>query len=519
MNSPYEDILHTNTVPSDAECQKIRDLLVGPRAEIAALTDEIVATQAWLDELSRKRAVLTEFVDAHLKLVSPIRRLPADVMQEIFVACLPSGQNSVMSEQDAPLLLCHICRAWRSLALSTPLLWASFHIVLPSMDEMPSMNETVNEWLCRSGILPLSISVAAPRHYEYDLSTFLQTLIGFSPRWNHIRFNLRTYNFFSPLALLSPADVPILQTLVLKGFNWTSDTPGTPNNHLGFMGTSSLRSLQIPTGPLTSTLLSHWGNLRRLSFRNSTAVVSADEALTILRKCPLLEMLSLHLTGGNVPPVTPCHMEYLRDLNVVAHSTMPTSNIFQHIIAPNLAHLEYRSSIAGSDLPFTAMLSSSRSLEGLSLKSRVPTTSLVHTLALIPNLRRLLLNEPVLPSGEYDPLFMSLLNRPAPEAGGVLCPNLERIDLMLSCVADQALLEFIQTRVDPSFGTAPRLSKVRVSFQREQEIDIIPPLRGLIDEGLEVSLKYLELRGRQYSPSDALERHDQDWFPSPDFWS
>ncbi|KAJ7724954.1 hypothetical protein DFH07DRAFT_854492 [Mycena maculata] len=519
MESPFKDILYTNIAPSDSQCQTIRELLVGPHQEIANLTDEIVATQALLEALAQRRAALEEFVSAHLALVSPIRRLPADVMQEIFVACLPSGQNSVMSEQDAPLLLCHICNAWRSLALSTPRLWASLHIVLPSMDEMPSINETVNGWLSRSGILPLSISVAAPRRFEYDLSTLLQTLIGFSPRWNHIRFNLPTYNSFSPLASLSPADVPILQTLVLKGFNWTYDSPGTPNNHLGFMGTSSLRSLQIPNGRLTSTLLSHWEHLRRLSFRNSTAVVSADEALTILRKCPLLEMLSLHLTGGNVPPVTPCHMEYLRDLNVVERSTMPTSNIFQHIIAPNLAHLEYRSSMAGSDLPFTAMLSSSRSLEGLSLKSRVPTTSLLHTLALIPNLRRLLLNEPVLPSGEYDPLFMSLLNRPAPEAGGVLCPKLECIHLILSHVADQALLEFIQARADSSFGTAPRLSRVRVSFQREQEIDIIPPLRRLIDEGLEVSLRYLELRGRQYSPSDALERHDQDWFPSPDFWS
>ncbi|KAJ7724944.1 hypothetical protein DFH07DRAFT_971060 [Mycena maculata] len=494
MESPFKDILYTNIAPSDSQCQTIRELLVGPHQEIANLTDEIVATQALLEAHTQRRAAVEEFVSAHLALVSPIRRLPTDVIQEIFVACLPSDRNSAIDEQDAPLLLCHICRSWRSLALSTPRLWASLHIALPSKDEMPSMNETVNGWLSRSGILPLSISVATRlRHNEYDVSTLFHTLVGFSPRWNHIRFNLPTCNSFSPLASLSPADVPILQTLVLKGFN----------------------CLQIPIGPLTSTLLSHWGDLRRLSFQSSRAAVSADEALTGLRKCPLLEMLSLHLTGGNVPPVTPCHMEYLRDLRVSQRST---SNIYHHIIAPNLAHLEY-SSMEGSDLPFTAMLCSSCSLEGLSLKSRVSTTSLLHTLALVPNLRRLLLCQPALQSGEYDPLFMSLLNRPAPEAGGVLCPNLERIDLMSSLLADQALLEFIQARADPSFGTGPRLSKVRVSFQREREIDIIPPLRRLIDEGLEVSLKYLELWGRKYSPSDALERHDQDWFPSPDFWS
>ncbi|KAJ7724953.1 hypothetical protein DFH07DRAFT_262018 [Mycena maculata] len=51
-------------------------------------------TSAWLDELTRKRAVLTEFVDAHLELVSPARRLPLDIVHGIFLACLPSGQNS-----------------------------------------------------------------------------------------------------------------------------------------------------------------------------------------------------------------------------------------------------------------------------------------------------------------------------------------------------------------------------------------------------------------------------------------
>ncbi|KAJ7724950.1 hypothetical protein DFH07DRAFT_261913 [Mycena maculata] len=524
MQSPFKNILYTNTAPSDSQCQTIRDFLVAPREEIAALTDEIVTTQALLDALTQRRAAVEEFVSAHLALVSPIRRLPADVMQEIFAACLPSDRNSVIDEQDAPLLLCHTCRSWRILALSTPRLWASLHIVLPLEDDLPSMNEAVNGWVSRSGILPLSISIAAPGYgsSSYHPSTLFHTLMALSPRWRHISFNLPFYDSFGPLASISPADVPVLQTLVLKGFNWASSTfySGTPSIHLGFIGTASLRSVSIPAGAPDSTLTPfRWEHLRRLCFQPSNASVSADKALTILHKCPLLEMLSLHLTGRDSPPApaTLCHMEYLRDLHVF-EGVAQTSNIFQHIVAPNLAHLEY--SGRGPDLPFTAMLPSSRSLEGLSLTARVQTNSLLHTLALIPNLRRLLIQlEPV---GEFDSLFISLLNRPIPEAGGILCPNLECIHLNLFHVmSDQALLDFIRTRADSSLGTAPRLSRVRVVFQREQEIDIIPPLQRFIDEGLEVSLQYRKPQRvrRPYSPSDALERHDQDWFLSPDFWS
>ncbi|KAJ7154880.1 hypothetical protein C8R43DRAFT_857362, partial [Mycena crocata] len=64
-----------------------------------------------------------EYISAYKALVSPVRRRPPDIVQEIFLACLPTRHNAVMSTRDAPLLLAHICSAWRVLALATPALW------------------------------------------------------------------------------------------------------------------------------------------------------------------------------------------------------------------------------------------------------------------------------------------------------------------------------------------------------------------------------------------------------------
>ncbi|KAJ7646476.1 hypothetical protein FB45DRAFT_712843, partial [Roridomyces roridus] len=50
-------------------------------------------------------------VDSHTALVSYPRRLPVDIVREIFVACLPAHRNAVMSAQEAPLLLSRICSA------------------------------------------------------------------------------------------------------------------------------------------------------------------------------------------------------------------------------------------------------------------------------------------------------------------------------------------------------------------------------------------------------------------------
>ncbi|KAJ6598527.1 hypothetical protein B0H10DRAFT_1826383, partial [Mycena sp. CBHHK59/15] len=158
MDSPFNDILHTNAVPSDVDCQRIRALLVGPRQEAEELTQEIGRIQAMLDALTQKCDHLANFIDAHLALVSPARRLPDDVVWEIFEASLPS-KYAVMDGAKSPLLLCQICRPWRRLAQSTPRLWASLHVVAGSNDEMEKMNDAVNVWIARSGSVPLSLSL------------------------------------------------------------------------------------------------------------------------------------------------------------------------------------------------------------------------------------------------------------------------------------------------------------------------------------------------------------------------
>ncbi|KAJ7603238.1 hypothetical protein DFH06DRAFT_954931, partial [Mycena polygramma] len=51
-----------------------------------------------------------------------------DVVEQIFLVCLPARHNAVMSPAEAPLLLGQICSAWGSIALAMPRLWASLHI-------------------------------------------------------------------------------------------------------------------------------------------------------------------------------------------------------------------------------------------------------------------------------------------------------------------------------------------------------------------------------------------------------
>ncbi|KAF8882227.1 hypothetical protein BD779DRAFT_935519 [Infundibulicybe gibba] len=85
--------------------------------------------------------------------------LPVEILTEIFLCCLDASEYITPSRRDAPLLLCQICRHWREVALSTPLLWSSLEVY-----ERPPMPSLVQCWLERSQPYPVSLSIfpAAP---------------------------------------------------------------------------------------------------------------------------------------------------------------------------------------------------------------------------------------------------------------------------------------------------------------------------------------------------------------------
>ncbi|KAJ7603316.1 hypothetical protein FB45DRAFT_1071689 [Roridomyces roridus] len=129
MDSPFTAKLGTNYCPTAQEAIEIQAFLAQPLRQMKCLDSKIAELQHALNKLLEEREGLGSIVQSHEALLSPIRRMPSDIMQEIFMACMPTDRNCVMDASEAPLLLGRICSAWRALSLATPRLWASLHIV------------------------------------------------------------------------------------------------------------------------------------------------------------------------------------------------------------------------------------------------------------------------------------------------------------------------------------------------------------------------------------------------------
>ncbi|EKM75960.1 hypothetical protein AGABI1DRAFT_16316, partial [Agaricus bisporus var. burnettii JB137-S8] len=129
-DSPVPHILFTNATPSAHEIPKIHSYIHTTATAVGKLDWEIARITAILEMLALERGKLMELIEEHKALLSPFRRIPADVMTEIFLRCeRGSGCDVVPDVPDSfdrnagPLVLTQVCQRWRNHALLMPGLW------------------------------------------------------------------------------------------------------------------------------------------------------------------------------------------------------------------------------------------------------------------------------------------------------------------------------------------------------------------------------------------------------------
>ena len=267
MTLPLENRLDTNYAPSDEELQKIPRILVEHQARLARMNGEIERVQATLDEFKCQREELVQLIDQYHALTSPIRRIPQENLQEIFINCLAADRPAVMSGREAPLLIGRVCSSWRSISQSTPELWTSVHVSLPcktftasetsNTDYLVESNymaalrtAALQEWLQRSGSLPVDISFRQWEDWTTDLNLpnephpVVDTILSVSQRCRKLTVEAQGPST-ARLLHTRPLDVPLLETLDLRFPIIESILSEIPKSEYNIFRTPSLRRLSL----------------------------------------------------------------------------------------------------------------------------------------------------------------------------------------------------------------------------------------------------------------------------------
>ncbi|KAF8200068.1 hypothetical protein K438DRAFT_1823155 [Mycena galopus ATCC 62051] len=537
MNSPFASQLGTNYCPTDAEVGRIKGLLVEPCLKLKCLDVEIAAMQKALDKLAEERDALGAYVDAHRILISPLRRLPVDVIEEIFMACLPTHRNCVMSAQEAPVILGRICSSWRTISLSTPSLWSRLHIAEPSFPptakhtsaasdllQMKTVQrlEVANAWLRRSGTCPLSISLESRLNHGFiarfsaarlsaappSPDILLPTLISFASRWQTISLRIPP-SAIQMLLRLTEADVPLLKSLTIN------EQLERPHREWNLSQASVLRAPALSRFYVSARNVStvelplRWGNLTALTLLWSFAVgpLTCQVVLDILGRCSQLRMCTMLVhgppTGHLQDSIVECPFLHTLRISSSLSPLQTSGRLLSRLSMPDLQDFELQGygepdKDSESDGSLASALAASTRLEFVNIDSvGFLTPSFIELLrSLPPTVRRLHVTEPRRPAVFDDDVFKEL--EASPDRTTPL-PGLEEL-AVTSCrrASDEMVLRFIISRT-------PTLRRINIKFDRERQVDILPNLQTFIQGGLQVFFDYKPTRSSlQLSPWGGL---------------
>ena len=162
----YVVLLRNNDIPSESTIREVKESLKAPLIELKEIEVDIQRLCELVETMKIKRKTIQKRIDDYNIILSPVRRLPLDVLHEIFFHCLPTHRNPIMSSSEPPVLLTRVCSSWRAIALSSPRIWSKIHIPLPGDPScIPGFGITTLETTLNRRCLARSTDCGSGRHF------------------------------------------------------------------------------------------------------------------------------------------------------------------------------------------------------------------------------------------------------------------------------------------------------------------------------------------------------------------
>ncbi|KAJ7493666.1 hypothetical protein FB451DRAFT_1551073 [Mycena latifolia] len=248
--------------------------------------------------------------------VYPVLTLPPGITAEIFLRCLPdlrpylfdqpyvytcdpstgytvgyraaSRQNTGMPPQ---IILSQVCRAWRSIALGTPALWAALRLGVPKLQHRAAWatNSKTDTWFARACDCPLTILISR-NYYGIWRTPFLDTFQRHAPRMCVVDLEIGMGDLERMVEAAGPWSFPALQTLSLWLRVDYDDIPSPPIQVVAPLLREVWMCRWLP-GQVVRGI--RWNQLTELTAQH----YSIDNCLSILRLTPNLVRCRLSLSS------------------------------------------------------------------------------------------------------------------------------------------------------------------------------------------------------------------------------
>lgn len=533
MSTNLSALIDNNDCPSDSARQEVKELLSEPYKQLAETNAEMVRLEGLVHEVQQKQAEIRQAIERYTKILAPIRRVPLDVLCEIFAHCLPAHRNPTTGAWECPMLLTRVCSIWRALALASPELWARIHIPFQpdlegsiyrsyagereiSSDEVTRTlrlrTDAAREWLSRSGECPLSISIAyfwGDGCRESDAYRSLQSVMPLLKNITLLSSRWRSFELTAPLEiyhqlehLLSGRNLSNLVCLRVSIDVHRMRRQDALRPSLDLFKSQNLKNVSFELLPPPDILpQAIFVPQQTITYLSCKTFYIIQELIPLLKSCPNLIHGSFSIRFDDALPTETVEMQCLTSLRITAEvSEAPLNNVYDFIRVPHLQCVEYgyrddvdyqvgpQINIASSSL--LPLIERSPVLNWLVIDRYTLTSDTIIRLLSIDSLcslvKLVLQSPPRFSSRErhFDPFDLQCLVAQK-NSRKVLLPRLEDFELYATQDSEETILQFITSRM----GTLPDiaiLKRVKITLDRLRDP------RG-IDIDVQVGIRAQEL--------------------------
>ncbi|KAK0469282.1 uncharacterized protein EV420DRAFT_20928 [Desarmillaria tabescens] len=265
-------LLSSNEPPIGDELEQCEEILSNGSEFLRSLNRSISQARHLLNRLTAESIRIEHKLHISKTLMNPVRRLPCEILEEIFSWGMDDAMNATIAcpadsldARDFLWTVSQVCSSWRCLTLSRPHWWASIRLDLKAGPEKP----TTLQWL-------LNRTSRAPRNESPQASL---------PPFLAYRFSLhleRSGNHSLSVFVGSKQDIsahPLLPLIL-------SSSPRWRQLHVSFYKAESFRTLEAVSDSLDSLhelRISVYNDHRFPSLWNTTAFRNAPklQAVTI----------------------------------------------------------------------------------------------------------------------------------------------------------------------------------------------------------------------------------------------
>ncbi|KAK1231922.1 hypothetical protein PQX77_004941 [Marasmius sp. AFHP31] len=450
--------------------------------------------------LESKKEKLKKSMEKFRSLLSPVHRLPSELLLEIFgYLC----EVNVLDHSKMPpaSALSMVCGRWRQVTLASPRLWSSISLQLDRSEGRRDkvIANLAQLFLERSKNTALKLRIDFSWHTEWShdgLShlTVLRLLEEQSERWEE----LEVYGRELYASSRSQGDLHLPNLKHLAFYTRALDSPQTSWALDRFKNCPALTSFYSDVADIEDRIELPWGNIRVLKLEDCLMTA----ALIVLGSCTSLEHLGIRNVGqSSWPEEVMVVSDTIRTLSISGKDCMPTivsHFTFRHLSSvtiddTDISSLDLEQFIKRSSCSITTLR-----LDGLWLTD----SQLLSLLRLMPDLRTLEVGEcrsgRVITSRFLDRLAADLDNPHNP-----FLPHLTELRLKISAkeLEERALVNALTSRWLP--GDSP-FASTAMGVDRIESVDVVllwwngPPIQDMLsslqclrDIGLRLTISHV----------------------------